>query len=659
MTPELERKIKLLPGPVLVLGASGFVGANLFRTLLAAREDVYGTSSKPAPWRLRGLPEDRVLVADLLVEQNLDALVEKLRPRTVLDCVAYGAYSFEQDSALIFRTNVDYVVRLCEALQKAGTARYIHAGSSSEYGEASAGPAEESHLKPNSAYAASKAAAAQYLYYLGKKHAFPCANLRLYSIYGPYEDASRLVPALVEKGLQGAYPPLVDPRVSRDFVYVDDCSEAFIDAAVGLKPEHYGDSFNIGSGVKCTMAEMAAAAKRVFGLASEPAFGGMASRAWDLEDWYASPAKAQQALGWRARTGLEDGLRLTAEWMKGLRDLETYHKASKRFRQDGEHSVSVVLALQDGAAGLPALVARVKAVLERLGLPHELIVVNDGGGDAAEEAIHALSRADRDLLGLTHSRRFGLAAAYRSGMAASTKNAVILLAGDGQDPPELIEQFIEKWKDGFEVVYGRPSQAGLPLLARSAYSLFYKAFDRFSYIRLPRDAGDFGLMDRRVVASLLRFPERDLFIRGLRAFAGFRQCGVDYARERPEGLLRRLLGSLGQAKRGILSFSTAPLSLLSFVGGLLFVFSVLLGLFQFGLKVLVPSSTPSGFTTTLLLITFFGSLNLLGISVLGEYLATIFEEVKRRPHAILRHVVRDGEARSASQSLAALDKEPA
>lgn len=658
MSPELESRIRQLPGPVLVLGASGFVGANLFRTLLGVRPDVYGTSSRPAPWRLQGLPQDRIVVADLLVDRNLVGLVERVRPRTVFDCVAYGAYSFEQDSALIFRTNVDYVVRLVEELRRVDAARYIHAGSSSEYGEASAGPSEESHLRPNSAYAASKAAAAQYLYYMGKKQGFPCANLRLYSIYGPYEDASRLVPALVEKGLQGAYPPLADPRISRDFVYVDDCSEAFVAAAAALQPAHYGESFNIGSGRKCTLAEAAETARRVFGVRAEPAFGSMPARAWDLEDWYADPAKADRLLGWRARTPLDEGLRRTGDWLRGLGDLQAYHRASKRFAQDAAHSLSVVLACREGAEGLPALVSRVKAVLDGLGLPHELILVSDGGGEAMERAILDLSAGDRSVLGLVHSRGFGQAAAFRSGMEAATKNGVVLMAGDGQDPPELIGAMVQRWKEGYEVVYARPSRRGVPWPVRMAYGLFYRAFDRFSYIRLPRDAGDFSLMDRRVAQSLLRFPERDLFIRGLRAFAGFRQTGVDYDRPRGSGLRKGLFGNLGLAKRGILAFSTAPLSLLSFTGGLLFLLSVLLGLVQVLLRILDPASTPSGFTTVLLAITFFGSINLLGISVLGEYLATVFEEVKRRPHAILSQVVRDGEVRAASQGVAGLEREP-
>jgi dolichol-phosphate mannosyltransferase len=651
MSGDQDQAIGRLPGPILILGASGFVGANLMRSLAAHRQDVYGTSSRTSPWRLAGLPDQQIVAADLLVERNLVALIDRIRPRTVFDCVAYGAYSFEKENGLIFRTNVDYVVRLVQELVRVGVTRYIHAGSSSEYGEAAASPVEESHLRPDSAYAASKAAASQYLYFMGKKQGFPCANLRLYSIYGPWEDASRLIPAMLMKGLEQTYPPLVSPSISRDFVYVDDATDAFIRTALELRPEHYGESFNIGSGTRTTVGEIARMSKQLFHLEAEPAFNTMEARQWDRTDWSSNPAKAGRLLGWKAGVRLEDGLARTAAWIRDLRDLDQYRKASKQFGKDEVYSVSAVVACDGDASALPGAYARLKAVFERLNIQHEIILVNDGSGSGTEDLIHELSAQDRDVLGLTHSRAFGTAAAFRSGMEMATKNAVVLLSLSGQDPPELIEEFVAGWKQGADVVYGRPSQTGLPFLVRAAYSIFYRTFDRFSYIRLPHGAGDFGLMDKRVVESLLRFPERDLFIRGMRAFAGFRQKGVDYERHQKHGVLSRLFRNLGRAKRGMLAFSTAPLSMLSVAGTILFVVSVLLGLFQLVLKLVEPSSTPRGFATTLLVITFFGSLNLLGISVLGEYLATIFEEVKHRPHAILSHVVRDGEARSASTSV--------
>ena len=158
-------------------------------------------------------------------------------------------------------------------------------------------------------------------------------------------------------------------------------------------------------------------------------------------------------------------------------------------------------------------------------------------------------------------------------------------------------------------------------------------------------------MDRRVVKAILQFPERDLFLRGVRAFAGFRQTGVDYVR--PERMFGRstnnLLKNIDWAKKGILSFSNTPLNFMSFAGTVLLGLSAVLGLLQALGKLLFPELVPPGITTTLLLVLFFGSLNFLGISVLGEYLAKIFEEVKQRPHFIRRSIIRDGEVRPATE----------
>ena len=165
----LAEKIRRLQGPILILGASGFVGANLMRSLFALRQDVYGTTTRKPAWRLEDLPDDHVRMVDLLIESNLDALLDELRPRTIFDCVAYGAYSFEVDSQLIYRTNFNFLTQLLTKLETRSIACFVHAGSSSEYGDNAAGPTERSPLEPNSDYAVSKIAAANLLYYYGKR----------------------------------------------------------------------------------------------------------------------------------------------------------------------------------------------------------------------------------------------------------------------------------------------------------------------------------------------------------------------------------------------------------------------------------------------------------------------------------------------------------
>ncbi|WP_435019892.1 NAD-dependent epimerase/dehydratase family protein [Tundrisphaera sp. TA3] len=647
----LSEKIGRLQGPILVLGASGFVGANLMRTLSRSRRDVYGTTSRSPAWRLAGLPAENVRVVDLLVDKNLDALLDEVRPRTIFHCVAYGAYSFETDSELIYRTNFHFITRLLARLESRSIAMFVHAGSSSEYGDNAAGPDESAPPSPNSDYAVSKVATANLLHYYGKRKQFPCANLRLYSVYGPLEDAARLIPGVVRHGVEGRYPQFVDPSISRDFVYVDDVTEAFVDTALNLDPALYGESFNIGTGRKTSIGEVATVARDLFGIDAEPAFT-MPERRWDVRDWYALIDKARDSLGWEPRTDFREGLERTADWYRQMPDKSSYAQSSKEYGLDTVYSVTAIVACYKDGPAIPIMYERLKAVFTKLCIDFEIIFVNDSSPDDAEEVIRAISLGDRRVVGITHSRNFGSQSAFMSGMEIASKNSCVLLDGDLQDPPELIERFVTLWREGYDIVYGRRVKREASLFMQFAYKAFYRVFDAFSYLKIPHDAGDFSLMDRRVVRAILAFPERDLFLRGVRAFAGFRQTGVDYVR--PERMFGRttnsLLKNIGWAKKGILSFSNTPLNILSAVATVLFGISCALVALQVLGRLLFPSRVPPSFTTLLVLVLFFGAVNLFAISVIGEYISKIFEEVKRRPLFIRKSVIRDGEVRPAAEA---------
>jgi dolichol-phosphate mannosyltransferase len=642
--------IRQLQGPILVLGASGFIGANLLRMLLEQREDVYGTATRLPAWRLEGLSREHVLITDLLIDSNLDALLETIKPRTIFDCIAYGAYSFETDRELIYRTNFNLISRLLGRLDPRRLSCYVHAGSSSEYGENASGPREDAAPAPNSHYSVSKVAAASLIHFFGKKKGLPCANLRLYSAYGPLEDSSRLIPNIVHFGDSGQFPELVDPNISRDFIYVDDVARAFIEVGLKLSEADYGESYNLGTGRKTTIGEIVTTAQRLFNIRSEPAYS-MPSREWDLTDWFADSTKMRQRFGWEPRVSLEEGLERTAVWYRSLPDKAAYLHSSKRYGLDTKHSVSAIIACYKDGQAIPVMYERLKKTFTNLNVDHEIIFVNDCSPDDSEEVIRSISRNDRRVLGISHSRNFGSQAAFRSGMEIATKNSCVLLDGDLQDPPELIEQFVSKWREGFDVVYGRRVERVASLPMQIAYKLFYRTFDTFSYLRIPHDAGDFALVDRRVMEAMLRFPERDLFLRGVRAYAGFRQTGVDYVR--PERMFGRstnsLLKNLGWAKKGILSFSYVPLDIMSSSAIVLCFIAFLMVIGQMLAKLLFPSLAPKGFASVIILIVFFGSLNVLAISVAGEYIAKIFEEVKQRPHYIRRSMIRDGEVRLAAK----------
>jgi len=652
MTAEWTKKIAQLQGPILVLGASGFVGANLLRLLLGQRNDVVGTASNLPAWRLEGVSAANVRGLDLLVDANLDALLDGVSPRTVFNCVAYGAYSFESDSDLIYKTNFNMTARLLARLAPRQIAAYVHAGSSSEYGNRASGPVETVLPEPNSDYAVSKVACANLFRFYGRTKCLPCVNLRLYSVYGPMEDSSRLIPAVVRAGVEGRLPELSLPDISRDFVYIDDICEAFVNAALHLREESYGESFNIGTGCKTTIGDVASIARALFEVTDPPVFN-MPNRKWDVSDWYANIDKTVRELDWRPRTSFADGLKATVAWYQKLENKDHYFRASKQFGLDTKHSVSVVIACYKDGQAIPIMYQRLKKVFEKLAIEHEIIFVNDNSPDDSEETIRNLSRNDRRVLGISHSRNFGSQAAFRSGMELSSMNACVLMDGDLQDPPELIEDFVAKWREGYDVVYGRRVKRVAPFWMQFSYKAFYRLFDYFSYLSIPHDAGDFSLIDKRVVDSMLRFPERDLFLRGVRAFVGFKQTGVDYVR--PERMFGQTTNSLSKniawAKKGILSFSNTLLTLLSFVGATLFVLTVLLMGAQMLLRMIAPSWVPPGVTTMLLTIMFFGSINLLGVGILAEYIAKVFEEVKQRPLFIRRGIIKDGEVRRTASEV--------
>jgi nucleoside-diphosphate-sugar epimerase/glycosyltransferase involved in cell wall biosynthesis len=635
--------IQALEGPILVTGASGFVGANLFKRLSAQRKDVYAVVREKKGWRLADVHDERIIAADLNDPNATRNLVESLKPRTVFDCVAYGAYSFEEKVDLIYQTNFLSVVHLVELLAQQGVSAYIHAGSSSEYGTNCAAPAESDTRDPNSHYAVSKSSVADYLLYAGRHRAIPCANLRLYSVYGPLEDTSRLIPNLLRKALDGELPPFVDARTSRDFIHVDDVCNAFIQSAVRMNPDIYGQSFNIGTGICTSIADLAAQTRTLFNIAREPQFGAMDGRAWDLANWYSDPSLTEKAIGWRARIGLVEGLKMTAEWVSGLtnKDMTVLTKKNTHTRK---RSVSAIIACYKDEPAIPIMYERLTATFVKLGIDYEIIFVNDCSPDGCAKVIEEISSKDPHVLGISHSRNFGSQMAFRSGMELCTKDSVVLLDGDLQDPPELIEQFHNKMEEGWDVVYGRRVKREMPLFWGLMYKAFYRVFAAFSYVPIPHDAGDFSIMDRRVVSWLLNCPERDLFIRGLRAYVGFRQTGVDYVRpERMFGVsTNSLLKNIGWAKKGIFSFSDTPLTMLTATGVALLGLSILAAIVMAILRIMYPDIAPRGITTLLITTLFFGSLNLFAIGLVGEYVAKIMSEVKGRPRLIRAALIRHG-----------------
>jgi UDP-glucose 4-epimerase len=302
----------------LVTGAGGFVGSALCASLLADGQEVIGILRPgEVTWRM----SDKSLVG-LKTEQhditdpNFSSVIERLRPARIFHLAAHGAYSWQNDAAAIVTANLTATIQLADAAAKAGCEAFVHTGSSSEYGLKDVPHNEDDRIMPNSVYAASKAAATLYLGHLARTKVLPAVTARLFSIYGPFEDRSRLIPQVVLQGRSGGIPPLASPTIARDFVYVDDAVQCLRTLSDSLASEPFpSEVVNICSGIETTLADVAAASAGVFDLKVGPVWGTYEARGWDTNKWSGNPSLASGALGFQATTNVAEGLRRFSDWI--------------------------------------------------------------------------------------------------------------------------------------------------------------------------------------------------------------------------------------------------------------------------------------------------------------------------------------------------------
>lgn len=299
----------------LVTGGTGFVGANLVRRLLRDGHAVHLlVRPEHAAWRIEEIRRDvRLHLLDLSDIRAVAQTIEEIKPEWIFHLAAHGAYSWQADIAQIFRTNLLGTIHLVEACLKTGFDSFIHTGSSSEYGFKDHAPSEAERLEPNSHYAVAKASATLYCRSTAQARKANITTLRLYSAYGPYEDANRLMPTLIRHGLRGEWPPLVHPDTARDYVYVEDVCDACILVAQ-TAPREAGAVYNLGTGRQTSLREVTAVARGVLGIKAEPLWGTMPAREWDTSIWRADSRKIQAELNWRPRHSFEEGFSLMAAW---------------------------------------------------------------------------------------------------------------------------------------------------------------------------------------------------------------------------------------------------------------------------------------------------------------------------------------------------------
>lgn len=303
--------------------------------------------------------------------------------------------------------------------------------------------------------------------------------------------------------------------------------------------------------------------------------------------------------------------------------------------------LSVVIPVYNEQENIQELYRRLVIALDEVEPSYEIIFIDDGSRDNSLELLAKIAQQDARVTVISFARNFGHQAAISAGLDQACGNAVIVMDADLQDPPEVLGQFIAKWREGYAVVYAIRAQRKEGWLKRALYAAFYRLLQRVANIDIPLDAGDFCIMDRRVVDVLARMPERNRFVRGIRSWVGLNQVGLAYERAaRHAGETKYSYGRLVTlALDGLISFSFVPLRVISLVGIVISLISLGLGV-VYSIQKITVGLYPPGFATTIVAILFLAGMQLITVGVIGEYVGRIFEEVKRRPMYVVRAVIR-------------------
>jgi glycosyltransferase involved in cell wall biosynthesis len=300
--------------------------------------------------------------------------------------------------------------------------------------------------------------------------------------------------------------------------------------------------------------------------------------------------------------------------------------------------LSIVVPVHNEATGLDDFFTRLLAVLARVGLSHEIICIDDGSTDESLARLLELRARVPAIKVLSLSRNFGKDVALSAGLDHAAGAAVIPIDSDLQDPPELIEQMVAKWREGFDIVYAtRVRRTGESIARRAAAKYFYRIFDRITDVPIPHDTGDFRLLDRRVVDVLVRLPERTRFMKGLFAWVGFRQTSLTFERpQRHAGATKWNYWRLWNfALDAVTSFSSLPLKIWSYLGLVISILAFLYALFLASLKIFRGIDVP-GYASLMVAVLFFGGVQLITLGIIGEYLSRVYNEVKGRPLYLVR-----------------------
>lgn len=305
-------------------------------------------------------------------------------------------------------------------------------------------------------------------------------------------------------------------------------------------------------------------------------------------------------------------------------------------------TISLIIPTYNESENIFDMYSRIRKVFSNLTYSYEIIFIDNYSIDASEKILTDLAKKDKKVKVIFMSRNFGSPQpSFIAGLQFCKGDAAVLLHGDIQDPPELIPDFIKKWENGYDVVYGiRETRKGYSWLMNFFYRSFYYLLNKLAYIQIPLNAGEFSLIDRQVIDELNKMDEYDYYLRCLRAFAGFKQTGIPYIRPaREKGKSTETFWSgLWWAKTIIVNFSFKPLAFISQLAFLVVVASFL-SILLFLIYYFFNPSSPRGIPTLFVLILFLGGVQLLALSVISEYLSKIFLEVKKRPRYIIKKIL--------------------
>ncbi|MHB1483590.1 MAG: glycosyltransferase family 2 protein [Saccharofermentanales bacterium] len=305
---------------------------------------------------------------------------------------------------------------------------------------------------------------------------------------------------------------------------------------------------------------------------------------------------------------------------------------------------SIVVPLYNEAEVISETYSRLKKVMDSTGEAYEVVMINDGSKDDTAFLAKEICRKDPNFKLLTFSRNFGHQTAITAGMDYTSGKAIIVIDADLQDPPEIIIDMIAKWKEGYEVVYGkRISRKGETFFKKLTARVFYRTLNRMTDVKIPTDVGDFRLIDSKVRDALLKVPEHNRYVRGLISWLGFRQTAVEFVREaRFAGETKYPLSKMIKlGVDGITSFSYKPLKFSVGIGIFLSVFSLIFALLVILLRVFDITSMEPGWASLMVVMLFFFGIVLIMLGIIGEYIGRVFEEVKGRPLYVISEEVGD------------------